>query len=422
MLILSESCPDVNGRILYKNAFCFLCRKTTPPDRISLTGSPEFRIIFSQTSKEGGNNMNPTKPTRAAIVMAAAIAVLGIAMVLFLYFSGMVPGSAPPGTGVTLPTSGDSLQEEELEYMPDSFPVLARMSVAGSNTTRFYNYYYDPYGQLLREAWNNGVIIDYAYYENGNPKSEVKYSGENSLYAREYREDGTLALETEYLRYADGTLSSTTVYQYDEKGNLCLYRDSDADGEFHTTIHYNNEYDSYDRLIRQDTVREDGTLLHTDLWDYHESGWILDSTEYNGDPDDNPVWRHEIQTYDADGRILSIRCDISDMYPSRDHRIFTYDDQGNLIREEWVMYPMGNDDYICYVTEQENTYENGFLVRRESVFRETSSFEGEITETPPSAPQVETWEYDAEGNLLSHHDGTSFYFYTYLPLEEVLLS
>lgn len=355
--------------------------------------------------------------SRPAVLLIAAIILLGIGwLVLALYLKPAGTLSAPGEP--TVPTSPEESPAPDLTRT-----VLASKTETHPKFTREITYRYDAHGRLVQENWNDGTVtIDYLYHENGNPMSKIKCNESSILYTIDYRPDGTKYQEVENTYYTDGRLSSTETTQYDERGNLLSRNDVDADGDSGATILFTNEYDADGRLILQETRRADGTLLHVDTWDYHDSGCILDSTEYNGDPDDNPVWRHEIHTYDAGGKLLSIQWDMMDMSPSRDFQTFRYDEYGNPVRDEWVMYPVNNEDFVRYVTEYDNTYENGLLVRTEVFYSETSSWDGETTETPRTLSRTEIRKYDEAGNLIFHDDGTSTYTYTYLPLEQVLFS
>lgn len=364
--------------------------------------------------------MHSAKPNRTALLIAAAIGILAIGwivLILFLRSSGNLPEPAKPL----------STTEPNFLIVPEdislSAPVLASEVQVYPKYTREIDYLYDSQGRLVQERWNDGTVtIDYLYHENGNPMAEIKANEQNILYTIDYREDGSLYQMVENSCYQDGTIASTATTFYDERGTILFWSDVAADGRYTTEISYTNEYDSQGRLIRQETRRtSDGTLLHVDTWDYHDgSGWILDSTEYNGDPNDNPVWIHEKRSFNPDGSPHSIFRDIMDTAPCFDLQYFTYDAQGNLTQEVWEMGQPGDEYYSRSVLDYHNTYENGYLVKVETYYSGVQSYDGETEETPARLTETKIWKYDDAGNLLFHDDGTATCTYTYLPLSEVL--
>lgn len=300
-------------------------------------------------------------------------------------------------------------------------PVLASVTEVHPTFTRVITYRYNARGQRIQEHWNGGTVtIEYQYHENGNLLSETKYTQNHILRTTEYRFDGTRCRETENTYYENGGLSSTKTTLYDEKGNPLSWRRVDADGTNHDAILYTNEYDRQDRLVRQETRREDGTLLHVDTWDYHDSGYILDCTEYNGDPENNPVWVHEVHSFDADGKIRSVLRDVMDSAPCHHLQNYTYDARGNLTEEVWNVYDVDSKDFSRSTVTSQNTYAGGRLVRRETRHSDLWCYDGQTTETPPELSGTEIWEYDKDGRLISHDDGSTICAYSYLPLERIL--
>ena len=379
--------------------------------------------------------MGDEKPSRRAYIIAGIIGILAIGVLGLLLYAGSAGLAAPtePPSFQDTPAPEGDVPEEDVPAPEGEVPLTqppVQMLVLASETqhhdtyTRTIDYLYNERGQLVQERWNGGIVtIDYLYYENGNPMAEIKANADHVLYAIDYREDGTKYQMVENSYYQSGEPSSTATTLYDEHGTILSFSDIAVDGRYSTQMAYTNEYDSQGRLIRQETRwAENDTLLHVDTWDYHESGWVLDSTEYNGDPNDNPVWIHETHSFNPDGTSHRLFRDIMDTAPCFELHSFYYDDQGNPTRQVWEIGQPGDEYYSKYTLEFQNTYENGHLVKVEVYSSDVQSYDGKTEETPATLTLTRIQEFDDEGNLIFYDNGSSTYSYTYLPLSQALAS
>ena len=308
----------------------------------------------------------------------------------------------------------------ETEKADPDMPVL-------SSETRIYpayqaeiTYYYNEAGQLVQEVWNDGgTTVDYLYSKDGALISAIEYSQTRTYWETHYRTNGSRYSHVEYSFYQDGRPASTETTLFDEHDNPIYWCDAAVDGRYFNDLTYTNEYDKQDRLIRQETRNPaNDCLLHVDTWKYNRDGsYTLDYTEYNGDPNDNPVWIHEVRKYNADGQILSMKRDIMDTAKCKDTTTYTYDKQGNLLCEEWVQYDyFGSRDYTVWRYDYENTYENGLITGARSEFTEIRYTGGKAGKPEVSYDRTQSWTYDEQGNVTYYNDGTDKFLYIYIPL------
>ena len=147
-----------------------------------------------------------------------------------------------------------------------------------NGTTNTYTYAYDSLGRLRIVTFNNSVVEDYSYGNNGGRISEMNvYKGITTSRSLSYSNDDQVitAGGTSYTYDADGFLNTKTkgsqvmTYTYSSRGELL--RVSLSDGRV-------IEYD-YDPLGRRITKKVNGSITEKYLW---QSSTRLFAV-YNGD-------------------------------------------------------------------------------------------------------------------------------------------
>lgn len=172
---------------------------------------------------------------------------------------------------------------------------------------------YDEHNSLLSEEKSNAEtgeqesIANYAYIYNEQDLVEIKYwnspdsydvflynelglltesysiwnGSESDHYYYEYDEHGN---ETSKIRTMDGEIkdASYTEYEYDEEGNISVYKNYDKDKALSFTIY--REYNEDNRVIEQRTEFENqGIYNYSETYEYDEHGNIIRSNTFFAD-------------------------------------------------------------------------------------------------------------------------------------------
>ncbi len=202
---------------------------------------------------------------------------------------------------------------------------------------------YDENGNVEKEAYGNGIVAEYGYYENGLP-SEVVASvkaGEKQLdISYEYSVDGQMKKKT------DNLSDIKTEYSYDGMGRL-ESETCEKDGT-ETTIEY--MYDDASNLLE---ISKDGV---TELENAYESGNHLEASEEGAaeyDANGNLIRLGGVAyTYDVRNRLVQV--------DTAEHTVcYEYDTNDKLISRsvdgEQEQFVWANDTLVAKLGET-NTY------------------------------------------------------------------
>lgn len=195
---------------------------------------------------------------------------------------------------------------------------------------------YDEYGRVtirwnLSSGERNGNYTAYEYDEQGRKHKEITHDEDiealSGYHLYTYDEKGLLLTDSSYDN--KGELSYETVYSYDDAGWLIsekvtrFYKDPDSVVE--KVMEYNEDHTQGTRYSYQDGVK---------------NSW------------------YEEETYDADGKITKLnRLNEDGTWGSS--RDYFYDDQGRVIREEYNTSSEMQADYDVIYTYDEN----GLLIK-----------------------------------------------------------
>lgn len=178
-------------------------------------------------------------------------------------------------------------------------------------------YFYDIYGNRVKSIItdSDGVHIDWyihTYDANGNITSSKLNCDKYHKYAADsmvYTYNSSKQLETEILK-TDGQDSHSKVYKYDANGNVTndgyteytydannrLTKQSNAD---ETTVYEYNEKGDLTKTTLTTEATEEGATVHTYNNEYDSNGKLTRQTEYNGNV------KVYIKEFDANGNEVS---------------------------------------------------------------------------------------------------------------------
>jgi len=278
-------------------------------------------------------------------------------------------------------------------------------------------YTYNPAGQLIRKVEREDQVTDYAYYSNGALKEEVmrihddRFNG-NIRYSCEYREDGTLEKRVDNAYGSDGVQTGEEVIHYDEKGNptsstwkvynKVVNSNKTVVGKTWETT-YENTYDGEGRLIGCFQINSDTGEMVEETWWYGGNGEITHRRDYiiGG-----RLSYRETTATNADGNLLTYLWESSDGYPKHKARHCLYDDQGNLIYEEYsendIAGAASMGTIVGSTTHYTNVYSKEGLLTQTLKTSSSYYYNGVSMETTvvPSHTSV-LYTYDSEGRILS---------------------
>lgn len=195
---------------------------------------------------------------------------------------------------------------------------------------------------------------------------------------------------------SDGSPYYTTVYTYDEKGNVLREQTLDVNDMFLSG--FACEYDDSGNTLLYQTLSGENEVSEWESYTYDENSNMLENVLYGAD---GSVQSRFVNTYNEQGNLLTSENYTGDVLDSRDESI--YDENGNLLT--YTTYDA--DGVIAYLDQ--NTYDaQGNRIRTETTY-ETNGI--------PSTFVTEA-EFDDKGNLtLSkvYNDGflTDRYEYQY---------
>lgn len=212
-------------------------------------------------------------------------------------------------------------------------------------------YEYDEYGRVTKR-WNlsngerTGSYTAYEYDAQGRKQKEITHNEEiealcgYNLYT--YDENGRLLKDTNY--EVNDEASYETVYTYDEAGWLIgekvtrFYKDPDSVSE--KIMEYNEDHSQGTRYYYQDGVKNSWYEEET----YDAEGRITSMNRRNEDG----TWGSSREYfYDAEGRITLEKYNTSSQMQSDYDVIYTYDENGLLVKE-LVDYYYGDETTYIY--------------------------------------------------------------------------
>lgn len=216
------------------------------------------------------------------------------------------------------------------------------------------NYYtYDEYGKLIERSSLNGEgkvnsRSVYEYDAAGNRISTMVYGSDGSLSSTyTYTYDAKGLCTSEVLDYVGTDLVLTTVYEYDAEGYLIRELETDADGNFRNEVVYTFNADHTERYTeRFDADKEGNRHANGGGYDlYDANGNLIYWCTYGSFGDnmvskDDPAYVGE-HFYDENGRLVEkTYSELGGYIVSKD--VLTYDESGNLIRQERIYIRTGN--------------------------------------------------------------------------------
>lgn len=175
--------------------------------------------------------------------------------------------------------------------------------------------------------------------ENNQEFLEAGVVTGTDCYIFTYNEDG-LAIYGE--RHQDGSLLSTTSWEYDEFGNPVKITTEENDTV--EISEYKNTLDQDGRILRQE-MYQNGTLTSADVYTYDEKGNEL-THEYNwySENEEMSDWRKYTKTYNRMGELTqqTLHWNFNDEYIIWDYedelcvRQTTYEAETDKIVEYWL--------------------------------------------------------------------------------------
>ncbi len=223
-------------------------------------------------------------------------------------FNGAIEENTENSTDEDLSTN--SAEVEEMIVVEPGIESIKLTTRIKYQNGCYQEYEYDAYGQCLKEMY---------YSETGTVNSYKVY---------EYDEAGRCLSELEY----DGeeVLCNSHTMVYDENGNMIKYISTDRYGK--DTYEY--QYDDAGKRIKSLEYKEDGKLFGWNEYEYDGEGKLIKDLYYFGNGKLNCVIEYK---YNDKGNVIE-----EDTYWSfvgfdspRDVRKYTYDENNNLISDEF---------------------------------------------------------------------------------------
>lgn len=333
---------------------------------------------------------------RAVLKKRIPALLLAAALILTMTACGSAEGSAAaeaPGDRLVL-AYAEELYEAPARYLYDSQGRPVRKIQEDWN--RVTEYTYHSTGELMEACvYDDGVLAEITQYDTRGNTLRVLYGEERTVekaYTNSYDDQGRLQEQT--CRTGEETLERW-AYTYHSDGSYTVeFWDDLLQGNTQIPHCHNvKTYNSEDVLIASETdldcmtevsitynvlPDERGSIARTREDTFFDG--VYSMTEY--------YYEH---TYDAQGRIIQSDCyyTFQEIYPDGT--------ETRVLKEYW------DTTYYTYDAA-------GRKIHERIEYPDTDFFE------------ESTWEYDAQGNLLSHGNnaiGTA-YRYEYKPLSQVL--
>ena len=273
---------------------------------------------------------------------------------------------------------------EELKALVDHCGDIEYSVVKAQTVKRVYDgsdfieYVYDAFGNLREEHhcdYHGHREMSYWYDETGKYTSGRKYDQMTALDRYEYDEEGRLEVHTEL--YASGKEGKSTLYVYDEKGDLSETKTKAGTLKYATDKTYQIERDSENRII---------------------------SEKCNSTGIGNPLMYYYTYTYDAQGQLIRKQSEKNGSFTT-----YEYDTNGNLICQvdnqasgkywRYTYTYNENNDMLTYTVQQSDSLPQLKVEKeydaRGRVIKHTEYFTGNVF----SEVIVTTYEYDSKSNV-----------------------
>ncbi len=268
-------------------------------------------------------------------------------------------------TGSTTRFSYDAMNRLTARYHPDGTTETFAYTPTGKRETvtdrrgHVTVYEYDVRGRLTRVTGPGGRAIAYAYDDAGNITSVETPSGTTAY-----------GYEAGRLRTVKDPAGGMTIFTHDDVGNRTRI---DYPNGVSTTV----EYDSLNRLTRQETTDRLGTVVAGTAYRYDATGRLAGREELDG--------TKVSYAYDGAGRLVEEK--VVDPSDSTQTTTYAYDRVGNRITRQDA------GGTLTYTYD-----ENDRLLKAGAT----------------------TYKYDANGNLVGRTDGSGTTGYTYDPSDRLV--
>lgn len=315
---------------------------------------------------------------------------------------------------------------------------------------------YDAYGNVLETTQASGSKIKYTYDAKDRVSEKIQYAA-----------DGSVAYKTVYTYYSNDLIKETYDYKVSESGQTLyhyVYNTYDGLKRLKTTAEVNGSsipadlapftitytYDLKDRITAINygsasgsevdgvlynyagsrlvdiQVKIDGTTYLAKSYTYHANGSVQTVKDYynfrKGD-----TTNYVLLTYDYDrlGRVAVM--DYTKGGQTIEKHAYSYDKNGNILRERNINVLSGIDEVREYVYDYRNQLTASTV---KNVITETVTVEGEADEdgNPTYTTQTvtrevivlqTTYEYDAVGNRTRKTENNAATAYTYNGLNQL---
>jgi RHS repeat-associated protein len=263
-------------------------------------------------------------------------------------------------------------------------------------TTEIYTYEYDNLDRLVRSTYvNDGKIITYNYFDNGNRQSVTTdnvtttydYDSRNRI-SSVTNEAGTTTYTydpdslLQHVSFGNGV---TSDYSYDKASRLTLLVNSNGSGVISS---YEYTYDGDGNRKTQIEIQRDlnGGAPETTTYDYDQLDRLTGVTypglaelnytysfagnrlsEIRTDPNNPGNDVNRTYEYDNVNRLLSI----ADTAVPKSDVVFTYDDNGNRTAKLVGSFAIPGDSHSRFTVKSQTTYDYG--VRNELLRVQISS-------------------------------------------------
>ena len=225
-------------------------------------------------------------------------------------------------------------------------------------------YTYNSYGELLSIVHEDNYEEIVSKTIHGQPLRSYRFNRSGLEDSRDYVSDydwqGRQTEEKGYVK--DGTISSLTVYSYDEGEN----QTGSVSTYYYEDYYSTTEYDADFNPLSHYTYNNDGSVQDRTEYEYDKARHTRTDSRYSGD---GKLKAREVHQYD-----------------DQDNELWSkyYDEDGKLLYEYTYTY-----DSLGILTGVTNTYYNSWDNTKT------------VTEYDGNWNQISEKEYDANGNLIS---------------------
>jgi len=255
----------------------------------------------------------------------------------------------------------------------DAANLIKEVFTNSAGMNRTIDYTYDARGNCLTEntfeAEDNWSNVTRTYDEKGNMLSErtdSQYSSPDlNWYLQEYTYDANSRVVRSVTTSSYDDYATTTVYTYDEQGNLVREEYDNGRGELCTTVF---THDALGNVLTRYCSYKVSKFWEKYVYTYDENGNEL-SCVNTDQLDRTSTWNY---TYDENGNR------IQDVYESDDDKIsydYTYDAKGNMLTElytkrdgswdkESYEYDIFGNQIVAEITDSDGNSEKGTATYR----------------------------------------------------------